>query len=99
MAMRFHDERDKRLHPMRYSQIGASSSGKESFVIRRRGTLARRPINRSQRPDVPLQDDGILDDALVITLCYEAHLAMEQMLAAFAEIRGDDAERSDWLRL
>ncbi len=42
--MRFHDERDKRLHPMRYSQIDASSRGKESFVIRRRETLGRRDI-------------------------------------------------------
>jgi hypothetical protein len=28
----------------------------------------------------------------MITLCYEAHLAMKQMLAALAELRGDDAE-------
>jgi hypothetical protein len=83
--MRFHDERNKRLHPMRHSQIDAPP-------IRRRAILARRPINRSQRSESPLHDEEIADESLVITLCYEAHLAMQQMLAVFAEMRGDDAE-------
>ena len=56
--MRFHTERDKRLHPMR-------------------GT--------------PLHDEGTTDDWLVISMCYEAHLSMQQMLAALSEMRGDDA--------
>jgi hypothetical protein len=37
-----------------------------------------------------LQDDGIVEDSPVINICYEAHLSMEKMLAAFAELRGDD---------
>ncbi len=90
--MRFHDERNKRLHPMRHSQIDAPPSGDEKFVIRRRAILARRPINRSQRSESLLHDEEIADESLVITLCYEAHLAMQQMLAVFAEMRGDDAE-------
>jgi len=90
--MRFHDERNKRLHPMRHSQIDAPPSGDEKFEIRRRAILARRPINRSQRSESLLHDEEIADESLVITLCYEAHLAMQQMLAVFAEMRGDDAE-------
>jgi hypothetical protein len=27
----------------------------------------------------------------MIAACYEGHLSMEKMLAAFAELRGDDA--------
>jgi hypothetical protein len=90
--MRFHDERNKRLHPMGHSQIDAPPSGGEKFVISRRALLARRPINRSQRSESLLHDEEIADESLVITLCYEAHLAMQQMLAVFAEMRGDDAE-------
>jgi hypothetical protein len=89
--MRFHKERNKRLHPMGHSQIAAPPPGNEKFVIRRRGILARRPINRSQRSESLVHDEEIADDSLMITLCYEAHLSMQQMLAAFAEIRGDDA--------
>ena len=65
--MRFHDERDKRLHPMRHPK-------------------------RVQRSEYLLQDEEIADDSLVITVCYEAHLAMQKMLTVFAEIRGDDVE-------
>jgi hypothetical protein len=92
MIMRFHNERNKRLHPMGHSQIDAPPSGDEKFVIRRRALLARRPINRSQRLESLLHDEEIADKSLVITLCYEAHLAMQQMLAVFADMRGDDAE-------
>jgi hypothetical protein len=38
------------------------------------------------------QEDGIADNFPMITACYEAHLSMEKMLAAFAALRGDDAE-------
>jgi hypothetical protein len=92
MAMRFHNERDKRLHPMRRPQIDAPPLGNEKSVIRRRGTLAQRPPKRSQRSEYLLRDDEIAEDSLMITVCYEAHLAMQKMLTAFAEIRGDDAE-------
>ena len=37
-------------------------------------------------------DDGITDDSPMITAVYEAHLVMEKMRAALAELRGDDAE-------
>ena len=89
--MRFHDESNKRLHPIGHSQIEAPPSGDEKFV-RRRALLAPRPVNRSQRSESPLHDEEIADEALVITLRYEAHLAMQHMLTVFAELRGDDAE-------
>jgi hypothetical protein len=92
MAMRFHNERDKRLHPMRHSQIEEPSPGNQKFAIRRRGTLAQRPIKTSRRSEVLLQDNEIADDSIMITVCYEAHISMQQMVAAFAEMRGDDAE-------
>jgi hypothetical protein len=89
MAMRFHNERNKRLHPMGDSQIDAPPSGNEKFAIRRRAILARRPIKRSQRLESLLHGEEIADDSLMVTLCYDAHLAMQQMLAVFAEMRGD----------
>jgi hypothetical protein len=92
MAMRFHDERNKRLHPIGHSQIDAPPSGDEKFVIRRRALLARRAISRSQRSESLLHDEEIADESLAVTLCYEAHLDMQQMLAVFAEMRGDDVE-------
>jgi hypothetical protein len=88
--MRFHDERNKRLHPMGHSLIDALPLSDEKFVLRRRAILARRPINRSQRSESLLHDEEIADESLVITLCYEAHLAMHQMLAVLADMRGDD---------
>jgi hypothetical protein len=92
MTMRFHDERNKRLHPMGHSQIDAAPSGNEKFVIRRPALLARRPIKSFQRSECLLHIEEIADESPVITLCYEAHLAMQQMLAVFADMRGDDAE-------
>jgi hypothetical protein len=92
MAMRFHDERDKRLDAMRHFRIHAPPPGSKPFVLRRQGTLPQRPIKRSQRSEVLSRDDGIVDDTLMITLCYEDHLSMQQMLAALAEMRGEDAE-------
>ena len=90
--MRFHDERNKRLHQTGHLQIDAPPSGDEKLVIRRRALLASRPVNRSQRSESPLHDKEIADEALVITLRYEAHLAMQHMLTVFAELRGDDTE-------
>ena len=90
--MRFHEERNKRLHPMRHSQIDARPAGDEKFVIRRRALLAPRPVNRFQRSESLLHEEEIADEALVITLRYEAHVAMQHMLTVFAELRGDDAE-------
>jgi hypothetical protein len=69
-GMRFHTERDKRLHPMPDVQ---------------------RSIERSQRSKSAFQDNGIVDDLLVISMCYEAHLSMQQMLAVFSEVREGDA--------
>lgn len=58
-----------------------------------RGILVPRPIARqSLRSELPSQDDGITDDSPMITALYEAHLSMEKMLAALAELRLDDAE-------
>jgi hypothetical protein len=85
--MQLHDEKDQHLHPMRHSQID-SPSANAKFVMRRHGTLVRQGF---QRPEVLLHDAGIVDDSPVITMCYEAHLSMQKMLAAFAELRGDDA--------
>jgi len=39
----------------------------------------------------PPQNDGIAEDSAMITAVYEAHLSKEKMLAALAELRGDDA--------
>jgi hypothetical protein len=86
--VRFHTERDRRLHPMRDTQMSAPPPGR--FVNRRRGDAMQRPIDRNQRSRLPLHDDENVDDLLVIDICYEAHLSMQQMLAAFAQIRGDD---------
>jgi len=68
--MRFHTERDKRLHPMRDVQMQTPPpvSAKSAF-----------------------QDNEIVDDLLVISMCYEAHLSMQQMLAVFSEMREGDA--------
>jgi hypothetical protein len=73
MAMRFHDERERRLHPIRLSHAPPLY-----------------PMRTIWRPKDRHQDDGIAGDSLVVTLCYEAHLAMQQMLAVFAEVRGDN---------
>ena len=89
--MRFHTERDKRLHPMRDMQMHAPPPASKKFVHRRPGIVVQRPVERSQRSKFPWQQNGIVDDLLVISLCYEAHLSMQQMLAVFSEMRGDDA--------
>ena len=57
------------------------------------GTLVPRLIaKQSLRSELLSQDDGITDDSPMITAIYEAHLSMEKMLTAFAELRSDDAE-------
>ena len=88
--MRFHTERDKRLHPMRDPQMHASPPASAKFVNRRPGIVVQRPTGRSQRSKVALNDTGIVDDLLVSSMCYEAHLSLQQMLTVFAEMRGDD---------
>ena len=87
--MRFHNKRNKRLHPMEDSQVNAPPSGNEKLAMRRRAILARRPIKRYQRLESLLYGEEIADESLMVTLCYDAHLAMQQMLAVFAEMRGD----------
>jgi hypothetical protein len=58
-------------------------------------TLAPLPIaTQSLCMGLPSQDDGITDDSPMIAAVYEAHLSMEKMLAAFAELRGDNAENA-----
>jgi hypothetical protein len=91
--MRFHKDRDSRLHPMRPSQINAPPPRNTKFVMRRLGPLSQRPIKmQSPRSELLLQEDEITDESPMITACYEAHLSMETMLGAFAELRGDDSE-------
>jgi hypothetical protein len=91
-AMKFHKDRDNRLHPLRPAGFEAPPPRNAKFVLRRPGTLGPRPTKRqSLRSEWPSQNDGIADDSPMIAACYEGHLSMEKMLAAFAELRGDDA--------
>ena len=88
--MRFHDEREKRLHPIRPHQPPARSA---KFVLHKREIRGQRPLqSRCVHSELWSQEDGVSGDSPMITACYEAHLAMKKMLAAFAELRGDDAE-------
>jgi hypothetical protein len=90
-AMKFHKDRDNRLHPLRPAGFEAPPPRNAKFVLRRPGTLVPRPTKRqSLRSEWPSQNDGIADDSPMIAACYEGHLSMEKMLAAFAELRGDD---------
>jgi hypothetical protein len=50
------------------------------------------PSRNAKFVELLSQEDGIADDSPMITACYETHVSMERMLAAFAELRGDDAE-------
>jgi hypothetical protein len=90
-GMRFHTERDKRLHPMPDVQVQAPPPVSAKFVNRRPGLVVQRSIERSQRSKSAFQDNGIVDNLLVISMCYEAHLSMQQMLAVFSEMREGDA--------
>ena len=59
------------------------------------GTLAPLPIaTQSLCIELLSLDDGIADDSPMIAAVYEAHLSMEKMLAALAELRGDNAENA-----
>ena len=88
--MRFHDERERRLHPIRPPQPPPHGA---KFVLRKREIAEQRPFkSRCVHPESWSQEDGVSGDSPMITLCYEAHLAMQKMLAAFAELRGDDVE-------
>jgi hypothetical protein len=90
--MKFHKDRDNRLYPMRSPQIDAPPARSAKFGMRRPATLLPRLIKRPSRGGEHLsQEDGIAADSPMITACYEAHLSIEKMLAAFAELRGDDA--------
>lgn len=88
--MRFHDEREKRLHPLRPAQPPPRSA---KFVLHKREILGQRPFKSRCVPSMLwCQEDGVSGDSPMIAACYEAHLAMKKMLAAFAELRGDDVE-------
>jgi hypothetical protein len=90
--MKFHKDRVNRLYPMRPWQIEAPPPRGAKFGMRRPGTVVPRLIKRpSQRAELLSQEDGIAGDSPMIAACYEAHLCMEKMLAALAELRGDDA--------
>ena len=93
--MRFHIDWGKTLHAMLPSQINALLLRNAKSAMRQPGTLALRPIERqSLRLELLSQNDGIAEDSAMITAVYEAHLSMEKMLAALAELRGDDAGRA-----
>jgi hypothetical protein len=62
------------------------------MAVRLHNERDKRHPKRVRRSEYLLQDEEIADDSLVITVCYEAHLAMQKMLTVFAEMRGDDAE-------
>jgi hypothetical protein len=83
--MHLHDQTDKRLQPTRLTRIETSPANAR-FGMR----FVHRAIKRFQRPERRLRDAWIVDDSPMITMCYEAHLSMQKMLAAFAELRGDD---------
>ena len=92
--MKFHKDRDNRLYPMRPAQIDAPPARSAKFGKRRPTSLLPRLMTPSLRAERLSQDDGIAVDSPMIAACYEAHLSMEKMLAALAELRGDDAEHA-----
>jgi hypothetical protein len=92
--MRFHIDRYEGFHPMLAFQFNAPASRNADFALRPPENPAPRPsASPPLRPESPLsQDPLIADEHPMITALYEAHLAKEKMLAAFAELRGDDPE-------
>ena len=91
--MRFHIDRGKGFHLMLPVQITGPPPRDAKSAMCQPGTLAPRPTERqSLRLELLSQDDGITDDSPMITAVYETHLSMEKLLAALAELRGDDAE-------
>jgi hypothetical protein len=94
-AMRFHIDWGKALDAILPFQINRPPPRNAKSAMRQPGTLARRPTARqSLRLELLSQNDGIAEDSAMITAVYEAHLSMEKMLAALAELRGDDAEHA-----
>jgi hypothetical protein len=93
--MRFQIDWGKALHAILPLQINPPSPRNAKSAMRQPGTLAWRPIARqSHRLEALSQNDGIAEESVMITAVYEAHLSMEKMLAALAELRGDDAEHA-----
>jgi hypothetical protein len=93
--MRFHFGRGKGFHAILPFQITGPPPCDAKSAMCEPGTFAPRPIaTQSLRLELLSQDDGITGDSPMITAVYETHLSMEQMLTAFAELRGDDAEEA-----
>lgn len=89
--MRFHIDRTRGFHPMLAFQFNAPSSYSADFAMRQPGSPApRRIAGQSWRSESPPPDDRLADEHPMITELYETHLARQEMLAAFAELRGDD---------
>ncbi|MGO9561208.1 MAG: hypothetical protein ACLPX1_05495 [Steroidobacteraceae bacterium] len=90
--MRFHINWGKAIHALLPVQVNAPPLRTAKSAMRRPGTLVPRPIVRqSLRPELLSQNDGIAEDSAMIAAVYEAHLSMEKMLAALADLRGDNA--------
>ena len=93
--MKFHINWGKAIHALLPFQINALPLRTAKSAMRQPGTLARRPIPRQfLRLELLSQNDEIAEYSPMITAVYEAHLSMEKMLAALAELRGDDAEHA-----
>jgi hypothetical protein len=91
--MRFHKDRENRLHPLPPSSISAPPPRNAKFVMRSPGMLAQYPIERASPRSRSLSlGEEIGDESPMIAAYYEAYLSMEKMLSAFAELRGDAAE-------
>jgi hypothetical protein len=90
--MRFHKDRENRLHPMPLSLINAPPPRNAKFVMRSPGSLAQHPIKRPSQRSESRSLGEITDESPMIAAYYEAYLSMSKMLSAFAELRGDDAE-------
>lgn len=89
--MRFHKDRENRLYPLSHSPINAPPPRNAKFVMRSPGSLAHHPVERPA-PRSDSLAEGMTGESPMLTAYYEAYLSMEQMLAAFAELRGDGAE-------
>lgn len=87
--MKFHKDGDKRFHPTPSSQSDARPLRNARYVRRPPGAFVQRPLKRQSLRAELLRQDEVDGDSPMIAACYEAHLAMEGMLAAFAELRGD----------
>jgi hypothetical protein len=91
--MRLHIDRGKGFYTMPPFQITGAPPYEEKSAMCQPATLGPRPIEKQPlRLESPSQVDAKSDDSPMITALFEAHLSMEKFLAAFAELRGDDAE-------